>query len=90
MTKTHRCLSLYESQPDIFLDFIVERVKSERKKRGISQLKLAALLDFSSPNYVAKIESRKHDVSYNLVHLCKIAIAFEMEVVDLLPSAKTV
>lgn len=79
---------MYESKPDIFFDFIVERVKEERNKRGISQLKLATLLDFASPNYVAKIESRKHNVTYNLTHLCKIAKAFDLEVVDFLPVKK--
>lgn len=76
---------MFESNPDKFLDYIVESVKQERVKRNISQLKLAQILDFSSPNYVAKIETRKHNVSYNLIHLCKIAVAFDMEVVDLLP-----
>lgn len=76
---------LYESTPDIFLDFIVNKVKEERVKRNISQLKLANILDFSSPNYIAKIETRKHNVSYNLIHLCKIAQSFDMEVVDFLP-----
>ena len=76
---------MLESNPDLFLDKIVENVKIERKKRDISQLKLAEILDFSSPNYIAKIETRKHDVSYNLLHLCKIAAYFEMEVVDFLP-----
>ena len=71
---------------DIFLNAIVERVKAERKKRNISQLKLAELLDFSSPNYIAKIETRKHDVSYNLTHLYKIAEVFNMEVTDFIPS----
>jgi len=69
-------------------DSNVENVKFERKKRNISQLKLAELLDFSSPNYIAKIETRKHDVSYNLTHLYKVAEAFDMEVVDLIPSIK--
>jgi len=32
---------LFESQPDIFLDKVVEAVKVERKKRKISQLKIA-------------------------------------------------
>ena len=77
--------TLFESTPDIFLDIIVENVKKERQKRKISQLKLSHLLEFSSPNYVAKIETRKHNVSYNLVHLCKIAEAFGMEVIDFLP-----
>jgi transcriptional regulator with XRE-family HTH domain len=76
---------LLESNPQLFLDTIVKNVKVERKKRKISQLKLSQLLDFNSPNYIAKIETRKHDVSYNLVHLCKIAVAFDMEVADFLP-----
>lgn len=76
---------MYEENPDYFLDKVVEKVKKERNQRKISQLKLANILDFSSPNYIAKIETRKHGVSYNLVHLCKIAEAFDMEVVDFLP-----
>lgn len=76
---------MFEENPDYFLDKVVEKVKEERNQRKISQLKLANILDFASPNYVAKIETRKHGVSYNLVHLCKIAEAFDMEVVDFLP-----
>ena len=76
---------MYEENPEYFLDKVVEKVKKERNQRKISQLKLANILDFSSPNYIAKIETRKHGVSYNLVHLCKIAEAFDMEVVDFLP-----
>ncbi|WP_419764343.1 MAG: helix-turn-helix domain-containing protein [Arcobacter sp.] len=76
---------LYESSPNIFLDKIVDKVKKERQKRNISQLKLAYILGFNSPNYIAKIETRKHNVSYNLIHLCKIAKAFDMEVIDFLP-----
>lgn len=76
---------MFEENPDYFLEKVVEKVKEERIKRKISQLKLANILDFSSPNYIAKIETRKHGVSYNLVHLCKIAEAFDMEVVDFLP-----
>ena len=76
---------LFEENPEYFLDKVVENVKKERNQRKISQLKLANILDFSSPNYIAKIETRKHGVSYNLIHLCKIADAFNIEVIDLLP-----
>ena len=79
---------MLEDNPDLFLDTVVENVKIERKKRGLSQLELANILGFSSPNYIAKIETRKHDVSYNLNHLCKIALAFNMEVIDFLPKNK--
>ena len=80
---------MFEDQPDLFMDKIVEKVKNERKIREISQLELSNILGFKSPNYVAKIETRKHNVSYNLTHLCKIAEAFEMEVVDFIPNSKT-
>ncbi|AOO64209.1 helix-turn-helix domain-containing protein [Sulfurospirillum halorespirans] len=69
-----------------FMDQIVENVKAERTKRGISQLALAQILGHKSPNYVAKIETRKHDVSYNLEHLYRIAYEFGLEVRDLIPS----
>jgi len=78
---------LYESEPDKFLTIIVNNVLKERKKRGISQLKLSQILGFSSPNYIAKIETRKHNASYNLLHLCKIADAFGIELVELLPNS---
>lgn len=71
-----------------FMDQIVENVKQERIKRGISQLALAQILGHKSPNYVAKIETRKHDVSYNLEHLYKIAFEFGLEVRDLIPQVK--
>lgn len=76
---------MFENKPEKFLDFIVEKVKEERVKRNISQIKLSEILGFKSPNYVAKIETRKHNVSYNLVHLCKIAEQFKMEVAEFLP-----
>ncbi|WP_245394686.1 hypothetical protein [Sulfurospirillum diekertiae] len=46
------------------------------------------MLGHKSPNYVAKIETRKHDVSYNLEHLYKIASEFGLEVIDLIPQIK--
>ena len=70
------------------MDQIVENVKNERIKRGISQLALAQILWHKSPNYVAKIETRKHDVSYNLEHLYRIAYEFGLEVKDLIPQVK--
>lgn len=81
---------MFESQPDIFLDTIVMNVKKARIEKNVSQLKLANILNFSSPNYIAKIETRKHGVSYNLLHLCKIAEAFEMEVIDFIPTNKKI
>ena len=77
--------SALDKEIEEFLTEIVENVKLERKKRDVSQLKLANILGFQSPNYIAKIETRKHGVSYNISHLYQIAIAFDMEVIDLIP-----
>jgi len=79
-----------EKMIERFMDQIVENVKNERIKRGISQLALAQILGHKSPNYVAKIETRKHDVSYNLEHLYKIAQEFGLEVRDLIPQIKEI
>lgn len=77
-----------EKAVEKFMDQIVENVKNERTKRGISQLALAQILGHKSPNYIAKIETRKHNVGYNLTHLYKIAKEFDIEVKDLIPSIK--
>lgn len=79
---------MLEENPEAFLDEVVKNVKKERMQRKISQLKLANILGFSYPNYIAKIETRKHGSSYNLTHLCKIAKAFNIEVIELLPQKK--
>ena len=73
---------------DEFFDEIVANVKRERLARGISQLALAQILGHKSPNYIAKIETRKHGVCYNLHHLFIIAKEFDMDLRDLLPCVK--
>lgn len=67
------------------LDYITLRVKEERKKRRVSQLKLALILGHNSTSYVARIELRKKGNNYNLTHLYAIAKEFEMEMGDFLP-----
>lgn len=67
-------------------DIITENVKRERQKRGLSQLKLANILEHQSTSYVARIELRQDGVNYNLSHLLKIADEFEMDIRDLIPS----
>ena len=69
-----------------FYDDIVENVKMLRKSRKISQLKLANILEFKSLNYIAKIETRRHDVTYNLGYLYKISKEFKIDINDLIPT----
>lgn len=69
-------------------DIITDSVKRERKKRGISQLKLALILGHQSASYVARIELRQDAVNYNLSHLLKIADEFEIDIKDLIPNSR--
>jgi transcriptional regulator with XRE-family HTH domain len=71
-----------------FFDKLTENVKTERKKRRISQLKLSNILGHQSTSYVARIELRKDGNNYNLSHLLKIAKEFDMEIVDFIPHIK--
>ena len=72
-------MATVEQEIETLLLTIVEKVKVERKKRNISQLKLSNILGFQSPNYIAKIETKKHNVYYNISHLYKISKAFNIE-----------
>jgi len=71
-----------EKEIEILLLTIIDKVRVERKKRSISQLKLANILGFQSPNYIAKIETKKHNVYYNISHLYKISKAFDIPLKD--------
>ena len=71
---------------DEFFDKITEIVKTERKKRKVSQLSLALTLGHKSPSYVARIELRQDNANYNLHHLLLIANEFEIDILQLIPS----
>ena len=77
-----------EESLEKFLDQIVLNVKKRRQLMGISQLKLSQLLNFNSPNYIAKIETRKHNVTYNLKHLYRLSHILKTEIIYLIPIFK--
>jgi len=74
-----------EREIERLFDYVTARVKEERKKRKISQLKLALLLGHNSTSYVARIELRQDGANYNLGHLYIIAKEFGMEMGEFLP-----
>ncbi|HFW6689695.1 TPA: transcriptional regulator, partial [Campylobacter jejuni] len=41
---------------------------------------LASILGHKSPNYIAKIETRKHGANYNLAHLYQISKEFGIDI----------
>ena len=75
----------YEKEINKFFDYITARVKEERRKRKISQLKLALILGHNSTSYVARIELRQKGNNYNLAHLYIMAKEFGMDVGEFLP-----
>ena len=74
-----------QNEMEKYLTLVVNKIKTERKSRNISQLKLAHILGHSSPNYIAKIETRAKGANYNLKHLFIISIDFSIPIQDLLP-----
>ena len=61
-----------------FFPVLRHKIKEERKKRKISQLKLALLIGHNSTSYVVRIELRQDGANYNLGHLYVIAKEFGM------------
>ena len=57
-----------------------ENIKAYRKERGLSQMKLADLVD-AAPNYIAMIEAGKRFPSDTMIE--KIASALQCEPVEL-------
>jgi len=59
---------------------LAENIKTYRKDMGLSQLKLACMID-SAPNYIAMIEAEKRFPTDTMLE--KIAIALEKEPCEL-------
>jgi transcriptional regulator with XRE-family HTH domain len=59
---------------------LAENIKAYRKEMGLSQLKLASMID-SAPNYIAMIEAEKRFPTDTMLE--KIAIALEKEPYEL-------
>lgn len=56
-----------------FLDLISNNVVKARKEKGYSQLKLATEIGYSSASYIGRMEIRKNNEHFNIVHLYKIS-----------------
>ena len=55
------------------LDLISKNICKARKKKGYSQLKLAVEMGYSSASYYGRMEIRKNDEHFNIIHLYKIS-----------------
>ncbi len=64
--------------------YVIKRVKKIRNEKGVSQAKLAHLIDLSV-GFVGNVENPKHIAKWNLNHLEKIAKALEVSMKDFFP-----
>ncbi len=66
--------------------YVIDRVKAIRVKRGISQAKLAHLLDISV-GFIGNVENPNHRAKYNLNHLNQIARVLDCPFSDFFPES---
>lgn len=64
--------------------YVIKRVKETRIEKGISQAKLAHLIDLSV-GFVGNVENPKHIAKWNLNHLEKIAKVLGVSMREFLP-----
>ncbi len=63
-----------------FLDLISQNVARIRKEKGFSQLRLATEMGYSSASYIGRMEIRKNNEHFNLIHLFKISKVLEVPI----------
>ncbi|MFC3563146.1 helix-turn-helix domain-containing protein [Pedobacter jamesrossensis] len=64
--------------------YVIEKVKEIRNSKGISQAKLAHLIELSV-GFIGNVENPKHIAKYNLNHLNKISKELEVPFKDFFP-----
>lgn len=64
--------------------FVIDKIRSERIKKNISQMNLAIYLDVS-PGFISSVESAKGKAKYNLNHINKVSKLFSCSPKDFLP-----
>ena len=68
-----------DKEASFLLDTISKNVIKYRKEKGYSQLKLATELGYSSASYLGRMEIRKNDEHFNIIHLYKISKVLDVE-----------
>jgi len=64
--------------------YVINKVREMRSKKGISQAELADLIDVTA-GFIGKVESPKHSAKYNLNHIQKLAEVFKCSPQEFLP-----
>jgi transcriptional regulator with XRE-family HTH domain len=64
--------------------YVIDRVKEIRTSKGISQARLAHLIELSV-GFIGNVENPKHIAKYNLNHLNRISKELEIPFKDFFP-----
>ncbi len=73
-----------DTEAEKLLDTISTNVIKARQDKGLSQLKLATEMGYSSASYLGRIEIRKDNQHFNIVQLYKISKILDIDICDLL------
>lgn len=68
-----------EAQIVAFFETISYNVKRLQKERGLSQLEVALSIGQKAVGFYASIENYRHGKHFNLLHLFKLSVLFEVE-----------
>lgn len=68
-----------EAQIVAFFETISYNVKRLRRERGLSQLEVALSIGQKAVGFYASIENYRHGKHFNLLHLFKLSVLFEVE-----------
>lgn len=69
-----------EEQIDLFHKNICENVKRIRKEKKLSQLEVALSIGQKSSGFYSHMENYKHKKHFNLTHLFKLSILFDVDI----------
>ena len=64
--------------------YVIDKVKEIRTSKGISQAKLAHIIELSV-GFIGNVENPKHIAKYNLNHLNRISKELDVEFKDFFP-----
>lgn len=64
--------------------YVIDKVKEIRTSKGISQARLAHLIELSV-GFIGNVENPKHIAKYNLNHLNRISKELKVDFKDLFP-----
>ena len=71
-----------EEEIDLFHKNICDNIKKIRKERKLSQLEVALTIGQKSSGFYSHMENYKHKKHFNLTHLLKLSILFDVDVCE--------